>query len=302
MSRDFLDTDELKHYGTEGMRWYVRRYQNKDGSLTPEGRLHWGIGDGVKAVKNYAEKQKIARLRKKKEAILRRGDLDEIMKNRELFTERELARAHGRVAVLNALREQDPAAVEKREQQMHEQEMYRLRTERGHAIVQDICNGIGSAASMMTTMAQGYTVLKAIKSAMGGHITSSPGTPPTPTPTPSPTPPTPSNPPTPTHSAPSYANPPSTSYHHPHIPVNTFNPPNLPSSSTITNASHLSTSTTTSSGPLTLTGGTAGWTNPSHVESFISLLDDVGSIPASNITTTNSIFSTINGTPELLVE
>lgn len=29
---------ELYHYGIKGMRWGVRRYQNKDGSLTPSGK------------------------------------------------------------------------------------------------------------------------------------------------------------------------------------------------------------------------------------------------------------------------
>ena len=32
-----MSSTELVHYGVKGMRWGVRRYQNKDGSLTPAG-------------------------------------------------------------------------------------------------------------------------------------------------------------------------------------------------------------------------------------------------------------------------
>ena len=33
-----MDNNSLKHAGIKGMRWGVRRYQNKDGSLTPAGK------------------------------------------------------------------------------------------------------------------------------------------------------------------------------------------------------------------------------------------------------------------------
>lgn len=34
----------LEHYGVKGQKWDVRRYQYVDGSLTPEGREHYGVG------------------------------------------------------------------------------------------------------------------------------------------------------------------------------------------------------------------------------------------------------------------
>lgn len=36
--------NELYHSGRKGMRWGRRLYQNEDGSLTPLGRIHYGIG------------------------------------------------------------------------------------------------------------------------------------------------------------------------------------------------------------------------------------------------------------------
>lgn len=34
----YIHTDELYHHGIPGQKWGIRRYQNKDGSLTPAGR------------------------------------------------------------------------------------------------------------------------------------------------------------------------------------------------------------------------------------------------------------------------
>lgn len=42
----------LSHHGIKGQKWGVRRWQNSDGSLTPEGYTHYGRGL-PKAIKNY---------------------------------------------------------------------------------------------------------------------------------------------------------------------------------------------------------------------------------------------------------
>ena len=36
--------NDIEHHGIKGQEWDKRRYQNLDGSLTPLGRIHYGVG------------------------------------------------------------------------------------------------------------------------------------------------------------------------------------------------------------------------------------------------------------------
>ena len=48
---------ELYHHGTKGQKWGIRRFQNEDGSLTPEGRKRYQLNDNgwltKEGMKNY---------------------------------------------------------------------------------------------------------------------------------------------------------------------------------------------------------------------------------------------------------
>lgn len=64
---------ELEHFGVPGQKKGVRKYQYEDGSLTPEGRVHYHVGPARKAIdaissviKKTAEKRRASEEEKQK--------------------------------------------------------------------------------------------------------------------------------------------------------------------------------------------------------------------------------------------
>lgn len=69
-------SDYISHFGTKGMKWGIRRYQNKDGSLTPEGRKRYGRSEDSEKVKELRKKPVSAMSNQELETVIRRMNLE----------------------------------------------------------------------------------------------------------------------------------------------------------------------------------------------------------------------------------
>ena len=96
MSTYYYYSDTLYHHGIKGQKWGLRRYQNEDGSLTSEGRRHYGYGEVKAAYKKRLSdadsswKSKSDNL--EKEYFRRLEDIEKNYKRGQMLSEKDQKR------------------------------------------------------------------------------------------------------------------------------------------------------------------------------------------------------------------
>ena len=100
----YNNDEHLAHHGILGMKWGIRRYQNKDGTLTPEGRKRYG---GIDSSNESVDA--------KKARVLKSRSATELYKHADLFSDAELKQAYDRLNLEANIKRLAPVPVNRGE-------------------------------------------------------------------------------------------------------------------------------------------------------------------------------------------
>lgn len=94
----------LMHHGIKGQRWGVRRFENKDGTLTAAGKQRYSIRDRLHQKKEEYERAKYERRRN---TALTSKKAKVVLKNADTLSDKELREKLNRLQMEQNLRDLD---------------------------------------------------------------------------------------------------------------------------------------------------------------------------------------------------
>lgn len=165
-----MENNELKHWGVMGMKWGVRRYQNKDGSLTAAGKNRYGSGESSggtakKKVSRKVRKQREENLAKARQArtdkktyeeekqkAIKSGSAADVLKFKGDLTPQEMQSAISRIRW-----EQDMASISNKD------------LASGKSKVDKVMDKIGKTTSNAVTVAKAYNMVANVVNAFNPY-------------------------------------------------------------------------------------------------------------------------------------
>lgn len=115
-------SEDLAHHGIKGMRWGIRRFQKKDGSLTPDGKKRYAKNPSDDeseepkpnntAKKNSSESESPEDYEARKQKAIKSGGVDEVLEFKNDLTHQQRVEAYNRIQWEQSMKNLAPNQVD----------------------------------------------------------------------------------------------------------------------------------------------------------------------------------------------